>query len=187
MVFFNDPIPCDDPARRAIALALGMRSRTGALSDEWKRRGHQLTLGVGVAAGYATCGQIGFEGRFDYTAIGSAVNLSARLCGDRTSDAPPSRRARELARRRARTSPCRWRDATFSSVRAHRPLNTRAWVRLAGARAHGQARSEPNDPRSVVRARFGGDLGAAATAHDGAGLRPELVASEHTPNECREL
>ena len=82
MVFFNDPIPCDDPARRAIALALGMRSRTAVLSDEWKRRGHELTLGVGVAAGYATCGQIGFEGRFEYTAIGSAVNLSARLCGE---------------------------------------------------------------------------------------------------------
>lgn len=82
MVFFNDPIPCDDPARRAIALALGMQSRTGVLSDEWKRRGHELTLGVGVAAGYATCGQIGFEGRFEHTAIGSAVNLSARLCGE---------------------------------------------------------------------------------------------------------
>ncbi len=82
MVFFNDPIPCDDPARRAVALALGMRERTGVLSADWQRRGHQLTLGVGVAAGYATCGQIGFEGRFEYTAIGSAVNLSARLCGE---------------------------------------------------------------------------------------------------------
>ena len=82
MVFFNDPIPCDEPARRAVELALGMRERTGFLSAEWKRRGHELTLGLGVAAGYATCGQIGFEGRFEYTAIGSVVNLAARLCGE---------------------------------------------------------------------------------------------------------
>ncbi len=82
MVFFNDPIPCDDPARRAITLAIGMRERVGRLSERWKTRGHDLTLGVGVAAGYATCGQIGFEGRFEYTAIGSVVNLAARLCGE---------------------------------------------------------------------------------------------------------
>ncbi len=82
MVFFNDPIPCDDPAHRAISLAIGMRERVAVLSERWKTRGHDLTLGVGVAAGYATCGQIGFEGRFEYTAIGSVVNLTARLCGE---------------------------------------------------------------------------------------------------------
>ena len=82
MVFFNDPIPCDDPARRAVTLAIGMRERVAVLSERWKMRGHDLTLGVGVAAGYATCGQIGFEGRFEYTAIGSVVNLAARLCGE---------------------------------------------------------------------------------------------------------
>jgi adenylate cyclase len=82
MVFFNDPIPCDDPARRAVTLALGMRDRVGVLSELWLARGHQLTLGIGVAAGYATCGQIGFEGRFEYTAIGTVVNLAARLCGE---------------------------------------------------------------------------------------------------------
>ena len=82
MVFFNDPIPCDDPARRAVALALGMRDRAAALAEGWQRRGHQLQMGVGVAAGYATCGQIGFEGRFEYTAIGTVTNLAARLCGE---------------------------------------------------------------------------------------------------------
>ena len=82
MVFFNDPIPCDEPARRAITLALGMRDRARELSKTWKGRGHHLELGVGVAAGYATCGQIGFDGRFEYTAIGSVVNLAARLCGE---------------------------------------------------------------------------------------------------------
>jgi class 3 adenylate cyclase len=81
MVFFNDPIPCDDPERRAVTLGLAMRDRTELLADEWRRRGHDLRLGVGIATGYATCGQIGFDGRFEYTAIGTVVNLAARLCG----------------------------------------------------------------------------------------------------------
>jgi class 3 adenylate cyclase len=82
MVFFNDPIPCDDPARRAVRLALGMRDRAAQLSKGWLRRGHELQMGVGVAAGYATCGQVGFEGRYEYTAIGNVTNLAARLCGE---------------------------------------------------------------------------------------------------------
>ena len=82
MVFFNDPIPCDDPARRAVALALGMRERAEALSIDWRRRGHDLRMGIGVAAGYATCGQVGFEGRYEYTAIGNVTNLAARLCSE---------------------------------------------------------------------------------------------------------
>ena len=81
MVFFNDPIPCDGPERRAVTLGLAMRDRTELLAAEWARRGHELRLGVGIATGYATCGQIGFEGRFEYTAIGTVVNLAARLCG----------------------------------------------------------------------------------------------------------
>ncbi|MCX6521869.1 MAG: response regulator [Actinobacteria bacterium] len=81
MVFFNDPIPCVGPERRAVILGLAMRDRTERLAEEWKRRGHDLRLGVGIATGYATCGQIGFEGRFEYTAIGTVVNLAARLCG----------------------------------------------------------------------------------------------------------
>ena len=82
MVFFNDPIPCDEPERRAVVLGLGMRDATEQLAHEWTRRGHDLRLGVGIATGYATCGQIGFEGRFEYTAIGTVVNLAARLCGE---------------------------------------------------------------------------------------------------------
>ena len=82
MIFFNDPIPCDDPARRAVALALGMRDRAAQLAEGWKRRGHDLPMGVGVAAGYATCGQVGFEGRYEYTAIGTVTNLAARLCSE---------------------------------------------------------------------------------------------------------
>ncbi|MEO6398346.1 MAG: adenylate/guanylate cyclase domain-containing protein, partial [Tepidiformaceae bacterium] len=82
MVFFNDPIPCEDPAWRAAQLGLGMRQSVGELSNNWRRRGHALELGVGIAIGHATCGQIGFEGRFEYTAIGTVTNLAARLCGE---------------------------------------------------------------------------------------------------------
>jgi len=80
MVLFNDPIPCADPAARAVRLAIEMRAAAMALAADWRRRGHQLGFGVGIAQGYATLGQIGFEDRVDYTAIGTAVNLAARLC-----------------------------------------------------------------------------------------------------------
>ena len=82
MVFFNDPLPCPDAAARAIRMAVEMRERVRALAQEWAEDGHQLSLGVGVAQGYATLGRIGFEGRYDYAAIGSVTNLAARLCGE---------------------------------------------------------------------------------------------------------
>jgi len=82
MVFFNDPVPCDDPTGRAVRMAVSMRSKVQELAAMWFRRGHDLTLGVGIAQGYATLGRIGFEGRFDYAAIGSVTNMAARLCGD---------------------------------------------------------------------------------------------------------
>jgi adenylate cyclase len=80
MVFFNDPVPCPDPAARAVRMAVAMRDAVAALLDTWRRRGHALGFGAGVAMGYATIGRIGFEGRFDYAAIGSVTNLSDRLC-----------------------------------------------------------------------------------------------------------
>jgi adenylate cyclase len=80
LVFFNDPVKLDDPAWNAVRLAVAMRDRTAELSAGWKRRGHDLTLGIGIAVGYATCGEIGFDGRTEYTAIGTVVNLSARVC-----------------------------------------------------------------------------------------------------------
>jgi class 3 adenylate cyclase len=82
MVFFNDPVPCNDPAWDAVQLARGMQERAQSLAAGWKTRGHQLQLGVGIAMGYATCGQIGFEGRYEYTAMGTVTNLAARLCGE---------------------------------------------------------------------------------------------------------
>jgi class 3 adenylate cyclase len=80
MVFFNDPLPCPDPAARAVRLAVEMREAVTALGAEWRRRGHQIGFGVGIAQGFATLGQIGFEGHVDYTAIGTVINLAARLC-----------------------------------------------------------------------------------------------------------
>ena len=82
MVFFNDPITCDDPAERAVRMALELRDAVKELSAQWLRRGHDLPVGIGIAQGFATLGRIGFEGRFDYAAIGSVTNLAARLCSD---------------------------------------------------------------------------------------------------------
>lgn len=80
MVLFNDPLPCDDPAGDAVRLAVAMRARMVDLCKGWKRMGHRLGFGVGVSLGYATVGMVGYEGRYDYTASGTAVNLAARLC-----------------------------------------------------------------------------------------------------------
>ncbi|OGL20157.1 MAG: guanylate cyclase [Candidatus Rokubacteria bacterium RIFCSPLOWO2_12_FULL_69_21] len=82
MVFFNDPVPVPNPAERAIRMAVAMRDRVVTLAAAWRRRGYDLGLGVGVADGYATLGAIGFEGRWDYGAIGTVTNLAARLCGE---------------------------------------------------------------------------------------------------------
>ncbi len=80
MVIFNDPMPCADAGLQAIKMAVAMRSRVREMADTWSREGHDLGFGVGISQGYATLGRIGFEGRYDYTAIGSVVNLAARLC-----------------------------------------------------------------------------------------------------------
>lgn len=82
MVFFNDPLPCPDAPDRAAKLALEMRDAVSALLPVWAKRGHKLGFGIGMAQGHATLGRIGFEDRFDYTAIGAVINLAARLCAD---------------------------------------------------------------------------------------------------------
>ena len=80
MAIFNDPVPCPDPAARAIRMAFAMRVAVAGLVERWRKRGYDLGLGVGIAVGYATLGQIGFEGRFHYGAIGTVLNLASRLC-----------------------------------------------------------------------------------------------------------
>jgi adenylate cyclase len=82
IVFFNDPVPCPDPALRAVRLAVDMREAFAPLARSWAARGHEIGFGVGIAQGYATLGRVGFEGRFDYSAIGTVTNLAARLCAE---------------------------------------------------------------------------------------------------------
>jgi class 3 adenylate cyclase len=82
MIFFNDPVPVPNPAERAVRMAVAMRARVAELTRKWRKRGYDLSFGVGIAQGYATIGAIGFEGRWDYGAIGTVTNLAARLCGE---------------------------------------------------------------------------------------------------------
>ncbi|HXB19263.1 MAG TPA: response regulator [Steroidobacteraceae bacterium] len=82
MIFFNDPVPVPNPAERTVRMALAMRARVGELIVSWLRKGYELELGIGIAQGYATIGAIGYEGRWDYGAIGTVTNLAARLCGE---------------------------------------------------------------------------------------------------------
>jgi adenylate cyclase len=82
LVFFNDPFPLPEPGKRAATMALAMRARFDELRTQWQKTGYDLDLGMGIARGYATLGAFGYEGRFDYTAVGRVVNLAARLCGE---------------------------------------------------------------------------------------------------------
>ncbi|HMA79852.1 MAG TPA: adenylate/guanylate cyclase domain-containing protein, partial [Candidatus Binatia bacterium] len=82
MIFFNDPVLLPNPAERAVRMTLAMRERVKDLTVKWRKLGHELGFGVGIAQGYATIGAIGYEGRWEYGAIGSVPNLAARLCGE---------------------------------------------------------------------------------------------------------
>ncbi|MCW5628519.1 MAG: response regulator [Rhodoferax sp.] len=82
MIYFNDPVEIDNPALVAVDMAIGMQARFTELKSDWHRRGYELSLGIGVAQGFATIGAIGFEGRRDYGVIGNVTNLAARLCSE---------------------------------------------------------------------------------------------------------
>ena len=82
MVVFNDPVPVQNPALQAVQMALEMRTAIGALTEKWHRLGHEIGFGIGIAHGFATLGTIGFEGRFDYAAIGTVSNVASRLCDE---------------------------------------------------------------------------------------------------------
>jgi len=101
LVFFNDPLPCPDAPDRAARLAIEMRDAVAALNPGWRRHGHRMGFGIGMAQGYATLGRIGFEDRFDYTAIGAVVNLAAGWL--------PRRRAWPRSRTWANASFVAWR------------------------------------------------------------------------------
>jgi adenylate cyclase len=82
MVVFNDPVPVENSALQAVLMALEVREAIGALTERWRRWGHDLGFGIGIAHGFATLGTIGFEGRFDYAAIGTVSNIASRLCDE---------------------------------------------------------------------------------------------------------
>jgi class 3 adenylate cyclase len=82
MVVFNDPVPVENPALQAVLMALEVRDAIGALTETWRRLGHEIGFGIGIAHGFATLGTIGFEGRFDYAAIGTVSNVASRLCDE---------------------------------------------------------------------------------------------------------
>jgi len=82
MVFFNDPLPCPDPAERAVRMAIEMREALLELQADWRKRGRAIGFGLGIAQGYATLGQIGFAERASYTAVGTVCNLASRLCAE---------------------------------------------------------------------------------------------------------
>ena len=85
MIFFNDPVEVVNPEERAITMTLAMRDAVQRLREQWIKNGYELDLGVGIATGYATIGEIGFEGRWDYSVIGTTTNLAARLCSEARS------------------------------------------------------------------------------------------------------
>ena len=85
LIFFNDPLPVAQPGKRAVAMALAMQACFAPLSERWQKIGYDLALGIGIAQGYATLGAFGFEGRWDYSAIGSVVNLASRLSDEAQS------------------------------------------------------------------------------------------------------
>jgi class 3 adenylate cyclase len=82
MVFFNDPVPCDQPAARALSMSLEVKPAVEELTKSWRERGHALGIGIGVSLGYATLGVMGFEGCVEYGPIGTVVNLASRLCAE---------------------------------------------------------------------------------------------------------
>ena len=82
MVLFNDPVPCEDPAHRAVEMTIEMRAHMQTLLEKWRQNDYDLDFRVGITFGYATLGMVGDDTRSDYTANGTVINLAARLCED---------------------------------------------------------------------------------------------------------
>ena len=161
VVLFNDPLPCPDPSARAVRMAIEMRARVAELAEGWRRQGHELGFGVGIAQGYATLGRIGFEGRFDYAAIGPVANLASRLCDEASRRRDPDQPAR--ARRRSRIWSRPSRSASSSSRASRGPCRrTASCVRWRAERGGEPSRRE-RWPDLASKGRFAAltDSGAA--------------------------
>ena len=88
-LFFNDPIEVPDAALRAVHLGCVLREEMAKLTPRWQRRGYDLGFGAGITFGYATCGEVGFEGRSDYAAVGAVTNLASRLADEASARPDP--------------------------------------------------------------------------------------------------
>ena len=127
MIFFNDQVPVVNPAERAIRMALAMRDRVTELTIKWRKLGYELDFGIGIAQGYATIGGIGFEGRWDYGAIGTVTNLAARLCGEaKPSQILVSQRLLGTVEELVELEPV----GELSLTGFHRPLTAHNFLRL---------------------------------------------------------
>ena len=112
MLFFNDPVPCTDPALKAAQLSVDLRDGFGPLRDGWRRRGYDLDIGIGISLGFATLGIIGFKGRYDYTVLGPVVNQASRLCTAAARRRNSDRAARRSRPSKAPSPPRSWRRST---------------------------------------------------------------------------
>ena len=129
MIFFNDPLPIPNASERAIRMALSMRERVKDLTVKWRKLGYELDFGVGIAQGYATIGAIGFEGRWEYGAIGSVPNLAARLCGEaKPGEILVSQRLLGSVDERVEAEPA----GELSLKGFHRPIAAHNIVRMKG-------------------------------------------------------
>jgi class 3 adenylate cyclase len=148
MAYFNDPIPCDDPARRAVEMALDLRAQVAALNQRWRLLGHELGVGMGVALGYASLGIVGFDDRREYTPLGTVVNLASRLCDEavdgssstatsrlQSTRTPTSRRSARSCSRDFRGSCPRTRSQLRTSTRD--PSARRYGTRVSGSTVEG--------------------------------------------------
>ena len=129
MILFNDPLPCDNPAERAVRLSVALREAMADVCAKWEAQGYQLSFGVGIAHGFATLGRIGFEGRSDYTAIGTVVNQAARLCdGARPGDILVTQRVANLTKGLVEVEPI----GELSLKGLRQPMNGFRVIRLTG-------------------------------------------------------
>ena len=158
MVFFNDPVLQDDHAARAVRLAVAIRERFVAICEEWRRRGHVLQVGIGIATGYATMGRIGFEGRYDYGGVGNAIILASRLSSEAGAGRDPDRASGRTGRSTRQSRPSR-RRAPAQGLQPADGRSTRPRPRGGGA--------APSRPRPVGRRPDGGTdpIDAAAFAN----------------------
>ena len=146
LVFFNDPVPCPDAPDRAVRMAVDMRARVAELAQGWRRKGHDLGFGVGIAQGYATLGRVGFPGRYDYAAIGTVTNLAARLC----AMAGPTRSSSPSGCRHGIVGPVDCREVGPLELKGFsRPVEAYEVIALAAGR--GVVMSDPGRERTDAR------------------------------------